>query len=92
MDIPGAGVQIPARDRRLRVGYVSADFKDHPVAKRMQDVYGLHRRDRVRARARAHTHTYLDTLPHGVARCWLRAIAAGLAFACLTRAGLGLRV
>ena len=44
-----AGVLLPARDSRLRVGYISADFKDHPVAKRMQDVFGLHRRERVRA-------------------------------------------
>mmetsp|Transcript_61431 Transcript_61431/g.146276 ORF Transcript_61431/g.146276 Transcript_61431/m.146276 type:complete len:407 (-) Transcript_61431:75-1295(-) len=37
-----------AEDRRLRVGYLSADFKDHPVAKRMQDVYASHDRSRVR--------------------------------------------
>jgi len=43
-----AAVRLPAHDKRLRVGYVSADFKDHPVAKRMQDVYALHNRDRVR--------------------------------------------
>jgi hypothetical protein len=42
-----AGVKAVAPDKRLRVGYVSADFKDHPVAKRMQDVYGLHDRQRV---------------------------------------------
>ena len=43
-----AALRLPANDRRLRVGYVSADFKDHPVAKRMQDVYALHDRARVR--------------------------------------------
>ena len=42
-----AGVLLSARDNRLRVGYISADFKDHPVTKRMQDVFGLHRRERV---------------------------------------------
>ena len=41
-------VLLPAKDKRLRVGYISADFKDHPVAKRMQDIYGLHQRERVR--------------------------------------------
>ncbi|EKX44399.1 UDP-N-acetylglucosamine-peptide N-acetylglucosaminyltransferase [Guillardia theta CCMP2712] len=43
-----SSVFIPAADGRLRVGYLSADFKDHPVAKRMQDVYGLHDRRRTR--------------------------------------------
>jgi predicted O-linked N-acetylglucosamine transferase (SPINDLY family) len=33
--------------RVLRLGYITADFKDHPVAKRMQQVYGLHDRSRV---------------------------------------------
>jgi protein O-GlcNAc transferase len=47
MTLPPA-VLLPARDRRLRLGYVSADFKDHPVAKRMQDIYALHDRARVR--------------------------------------------
>ena len=27
---------LPAADKRLRIGYLSADFKDHPVAKRIQ--------------------------------------------------------
>jgi protein O-GlcNAc transferase len=45
--LPAAVLQ-PAKDKRLRVGYVSADFKDHPVAKRMQDIYALHNRKRVR--------------------------------------------
>ncbi|KAJ1480526.1 glycosyl transferase family 41-domain-containing protein [Baffinella frigidus] len=52
------GSGMLAEDRRLRVGYLSADFKDHPVAKRMQDVYASHDRWRVREimkeRGRAH--------------------------------------
>lgn len=43
MKLP-AELYFPATDGRLRIGYLSADFKDHPVAKRMQDVFALHDR------------------------------------------------
>lgn len=42
---------IAGERRVLRLGYITADFKDHPVAKRMQQVYGLHDRSRVFATA-----------------------------------------
>lgn len=45
------GVASPRRrsssGRRLRVGYVSSDFKDHPTAHLMQSVPGFHDRSRV---------------------------------------------
>jgi predicted O-linked N-acetylglucosamine transferase (SPINDLY family) len=39
----------------LKVGYVSSDFNNHPLAHLMQSVFGLHNRDRVKAHCYATT-------------------------------------
>lgn len=39
----------PPPDPFLKVGYVSSDFNNHPLAHLMQSVFGLHNRDRVEA-------------------------------------------
>ena len=46
--------ELAARAPRLKFAYISADFKDHPVAKRIQDVFGMHDRDHVEVCARTH--------------------------------------
>lgn len=38
----------PAKDARLAIGYVSSDFKDHPLSHLMQSVFGMHDRSRFR--------------------------------------------
>lgn len=38
----------PLPDPRIAVGYVSSDFKDHPLSHLMQSVFGLHDRSRFR--------------------------------------------
>lgn len=43
---PLANPTQPAPGKRLRIGYMSADFNDHPVSEDMQSVYELHDRDR----------------------------------------------
>lgn len=39
--------RFPTSSRRLRIGYVSSDFGNHPTAHLMQSIPGLHNRERV---------------------------------------------
>ncbi|OFX14049.1 MAG: hypothetical protein A2516_04065 [Alphaproteobacteria bacterium RIFOXYD12_FULL_60_8] len=43
--------------RRLRIGYVSSDFRDHPVARNMLPVYTAHDRERFEIFSYADVHT-----------------------------------
>lgn len=40
------GTRCRPRDNRLRVGYVSSDFGDHPLSHLMRSVFGLHDRSK----------------------------------------------
>ena len=39
-------LRLKARIQRVKVGYVSSDFGNHPLSHLMQSVFGLHNRDR----------------------------------------------
>lgn len=48
-------------DGRLRIGYVSSDFKDHPTSHLMQSIPGFHDKEKVEVR---HAHSCTIDLPH----------------------------
>ncbi|OAN50581.1 hypothetical protein A6A04_17925 [Paramagnetospirillum marisnigri] len=58
MPLPGGGLPPPANSpdpmRRLRVGYLSADFRNHPVARNVIEVLRHHDRAEVEVFAYAH--------------------------------------
>ena len=43
---PPLGSAAPAKTGRLRIGYVSGDFYDHPIAHLLQALFGRHDRER----------------------------------------------
>jgi len=44
--LPQASVHVSPRDRRIRLGYMSADFREHPVASSIVKVLESHDRER----------------------------------------------
>ncbi len=46
-DLPPLPAAVPARGRRLRIGYLSPDFREHPIAHLMAGVLEAHDRERV---------------------------------------------
>ena len=66
---PTLGRRGCARERRLRVGYVSSDFANHPLSHLMQSVFGFHDRDRY--------DVYCYSLRASDGSCYRRTIEAG---------------
>lgn len=46
LELPPFRYRTRPRDGRLRIGYVSSDFGNHPLAHLMQSVFGMHDRER----------------------------------------------